>query len=225
MISRRKLLGTAAGATALAALPGVLLPPTAAARSRQQWRGDRSENGWSIRPSEIRDFHISGAGGLKARLHPLAAPVLLHIARRWHYEVLPLDEGGEKVLGHTADREVGAPFESNHLSGSAIALRPAAFPLSGTEPLWPHQDTIVRDILLDCAGTVVWGGDLTPTKISHFHLAVRPGDRKLARVAAALDPATREAAPEAPPQAGAGADPATPGRRARARGLQRAQQG
>ncbi|MFD2354201.1 hypothetical protein ACFSTC_40360 [Nonomuraea ferruginea] len=115
-----------------------------------------------------------------------------------------------------------APFESAYLSGTAIAIHPAAYPLRGSERLWPHQELIVRDILADCAGTVRWGGDLTPVKASHFQIDVAPGSRKLARVAAELR--TDRSAP-AVPLAGAAVDPATPARRVRARALQRTQGG
>ncbi|GGQ88857.1 hypothetical protein GCM10010250_69680 [Streptomyces althioticus] len=100
--------------------------------------------------------------------------------RRWHYEIAALDTGeGGGVTGHTIRRTVGADFESNHLSGTAIALRPTAYPLAGSERLWPHQ-AIVRDILADCEGMVVWGGDLDPVRVSHLHIAARLGDSALA---------------------------------------------
>jgi hypothetical protein len=114
---------------------------------------------------------------------------------------------------------VDAPFESNQLSGTAVALHPAAYPLGGAERLWPHHEMIVRDILLDCEGAVAWGGDLKPGKCSHFHIAVPPGDRLLARVAARLDPAGHGELRRR--IAGAAPDPAQPERRARALRLPR----
>ncbi|MBA3489734.1 MAG: hypothetical protein H0T78_09375, partial [Longispora sp.] len=93
------------------------------------------------------------------------------------------------------------------------------YPLGGSEWLWPHHEVIVRDILVDCEGTVVWGGDLTPKWASHFHLAVRPGDKALARVAARLD-TTRQTVLQLQ-AAGRVADPATPVRRNKARALGR----
>jgi hypothetical protein len=114
---------------------------------------------------------------------------------------------------------VGAPFESNRLSGTALAVHPAAYPLAGGERLWPHHEVIVRDILLDCGGAVAWGGDLSPAKCSHFHIAVRPGDRLLPRIAARLDPAGHGELRRR--KAGAAPDPAQPERRARALRLPR----
>ncbi|MEU4776545.1 hypothetical protein [Micromonospora sp. NPDC023633] len=66
---------------------------------------------------------------------------------------------------------------------------------------------------------VVWGADLTPAKASHFHLAARPDDRALARVAARLD-ASRQRRIRSQ-TAGFVADPATPARRALARDVAR----
>ncbi|MFE6282153.1 hypothetical protein [Streptomyces sp. NPDC057877] len=225
MITRRDLLGVAAGAGVLALAPNTL---TAAAAGTGEpdtvrWTGTRSANGWPIDPDAIAAFPVEGSG-VSARLREgAAAAVLLHVARRWHYEIGALDSGvGGGLTAHTTRRDLGADFESNHLSGTAVALHPTAYPLAGSEGLWPHQEAIVRDILADCEGTVVWGGDLTPVKVSHFHLAVRPGDRTLARVAAALDTSRPTGAPRAQ-TAGTVADPAAPARRVKARRLERAQ--
>ncbi|MBV7698446.1 hypothetical protein [Streptomyces sp. TRM70350] len=150
-----------------------------------------------------------------------AAAVLLHVAWRWHYEIAALDTGeGGGVMAHTTRRTVGADFESNHLSGTAIALHPTAYPLNGSEGLWPHQEAIVRDILADCDGTVVWGGDLTPVKLSHFHIAARPGDRTLSRTTARLG--TSRPTTSRTQTAGTVADPSTPWRRTKSRHLQHA---
>jgi hypothetical protein len=136
-----------------------------------------------------------------------AAAVLLHVARRWHYEIAALDTGeGGGVTGYTTSRTVAAGYESNALSGTAITLYPTAYPLGGSEQLWPHDEAILLDILVDCEGIIAWGGDLTPVKRSHFHLAARPGDKALARVAAKLDPG-RQAGPRPPRQGPAPAPP------------------
>ncbi|GAA4466071.1 hypothetical protein [Phytohabitans houttuyneae] len=209
MISRRTLLGAAAGAGALT------LVPAAPALAR-----DTSQNGWPIDPAAIAVHRIEGSAASVALRRGAAAAVLLHVARRWHYEIAPLDTGeGGGVTGHTARRAVRAPYETNYLSGTAIALHPAAYPVGGSEPLWPHHELIVRDILVDCDGIVAWGGDLTPAKASHFHIAAAPGDRTLAHVAARLD-TSRHAALRGP-AAGAVGDPGTPERRDRARRLPR----
>lgn len=224
MITRRSLLGAAAvGAGALVVADATLAPAGASAApttGRRDWTRDVSANGWRIDAAAIGTFRIEGSAASVALRRGAAAVLLLHVARRWHYEIAPLDTGeGGGITGHTARRAIGADFESNHLSGTAVALHPTAYPLGGSEGLWPHQVTIVRDILADCEGTVVWGGDLSPGKSSHFHLAARPGDRTLARVARRLDPAFRVRARSQ--TAGTVADPATPARRDKARRLPR----
>ncbi|QIJ65565.1 hypothetical protein [Streptomyces sp. JB150] len=232
MISRRSLLGAVAGAGALTLVQHTLTPapavaaPDAAGGTEPdtiRWTGKKSANGWPIDPGAIAAFRVEGSGVPVRLREGDAAAVLLHVARRWHYEIAPLDSGeGGGVTAHTTRRDLGADFESNHLSGTAVALHPTAYPLAGSEGLWPHQEAIVRDILADCEGTVVWGGDLTPVKVSHFHLAARPGDRTLARVAARLDTGRPTTAPRAQ-TAGTVADPAAPARRLKARRLERAQ--
>ncbi|MEJ3742854.1 hypothetical protein WEI85_06165 [Actinomycetes bacterium KLBMP 9797] len=210
MITRRTLLGAAAGAGAIA------LTPAAAAAAAP----DASANGWSIDPAAIATYRIEGSAASVALRRGPAAVVLLHVARRWHYEIAPLDTGeGGGVAGHTAGRAVRAAFETNYLSGTAIALHPTAYPVGGSERLWPYHEVIVRDILVDCAGTVVWGGDLTPATAAHFHVVAAPDDRALARVAARLDPG--EHAVSASQTAGMVTDPATPERREKARRLPR----
>ncbi|MEV0731146.1 hypothetical protein [Polymorphospora sp. NPDC050346] len=217
MVTRRSLLGAAsAGVGVLALTPGA----GAHAAVTGEWTRGVSANGWPIDPKAITDHRVEGSSTSVALRSGPAAVVLLHVARRWHYEIAPLDTGeGGGITGHVTSRVVGADFESNHLSGTAVALHPTAYPLGGSEGLWPHHEVIVRDILLDCDGTVVWGGDLRPSKVSHFHLAARPGDRALSRVAAALDTGVRVGSRSQ--SAGTVADPATPARRERARRLPR----
>jgi len=218
MVTRRGLLAATAGAGILAALPGS--GAHASATGERKWTGSRSANGWSIDPSAVARFRVEGSAATVALRQGTAATVLLHVARRWHYEIAAVDGGNAGgILGHTTSRTVRASFESNHLSGTAIAVHPAAYPANGTERLATHQEAIVRDILLDCAGIVAWGGDLTPAKAGHFHIVVRPGDAALARVAALVRRDTH--APRKSQTAGAVTDPATPARRTRALHLPR----
>lgn len=218
MITRRSLLGATAGAGVLALAPSTAA--YAADKGTGRWTRATSANGWRIDPTAIATYRVAGSGASVALRRGRAAAVLLHIARRWHYEIAPLDTGeGGGITAYTSRRTVRADFESNYLSGTALALHPAAYPLGGSEGLWPHQEVIVRDILLDCEGTVVWGGDLTPTKVSHFHLVAGPGSRALARVAGRLD--TSQHTEFRTQTAGMVADPMTPARRDKARRLPR----
>ncbi|MFV2104426.1 twin-arginine translocation signal domain-containing protein [Micromonospora sp. LOL_024] len=217
MINRRSFLGAAAGAGVLALVPHS--PAQGAGKGAGKWTRTVSANGWQITPTAISTYRVEGSGASVA-LRQGAAAVLLHVARRWHYEIAPLDTGeGGGIVGYTTRRTVQADFESNYLSGTAMALHPTAYPAGGSERLWPHHEAIVRDILVDCEGTVIWGGDLRPAKASHFQLVARPGDKALARVSARLDASEQTNLSEQ--TAGAVADPATSARRDRARRMPR----
>jgi hypothetical protein len=194
--------------------PAAALAAPAHAAS-DEWTGSTSANGWPIEPKRISVYRIVGSSASVALRQGHPATVLLHVARRWHYEIAPLDTGeGGGVTGYATDWTVGCDFESNYLSGTALALHPTAYPLGGSERPWPHQEEVIRDILLDCPGVVAWGGDLAPAKASHFHIAVGPSDRALARVAASLDTSQHRRRRAQTP--GATADPAIPERRGRA---------
>jgi hypothetical protein len=218
VITRRDLLSTATGLVGAAALTTVGVGGPAHAAPRPGWRGAVSANGWPIDPGAVAVFPVSGAARTVA-LHRDAAAVLLHVARRWHYEVQPLTEGRHTVTGHTTDRRVAADWESNHLSGTAICLHPHAWPIGGAESMGRREKLIVRDILADCAGLVRWGADLTPAKLSHFQIDAAPDSRAFQRVAAQVGGWERH--PGQGP--GNGADPLAPDRRAKARRLERAQ--
>ncbi|MZE80102.1 hypothetical protein [Streptomyces xinghaiensis] len=116
-----------------------------------------------------------------------AATVLLYVARRFAYEIDMLKSGD--IQGHTTNRNVGAPFESNHLSGTALAIRPLHYPLGAdvkNTGMNEAERIVVTDILTDCEGVVVWGGDLKPVKQSHFHIDVKPGDPRMDRLTARI---------------------------------------
>jgi hypothetical protein len=107
--------------------------------------------------------------------------VLLHVARRFHYEIGTLKAGD--ITGYTTDTVVSAPFETNYRSGTAIAIRPAMYPAGAENCLFPHEIAIVRDILAECEGVVRWGGDDKKTpKEGHFQIDVKPRDAALDRV-------------------------------------------
>ncbi|MDX3526756.1 hypothetical protein P1P75_09940 [Streptomyces sp. ID05-39B] len=224
-ITRRGAL-VAGAATAVAvwttqAGPAAAAPGAALNRQSAKWIRDRSVNGWPITPDAVSTHLVEGSRASVDLRNGTAATVLLHVARRWHYEIAPLDNGqGGGISGHTTRRTVAAEFESTYLSGTGLCLHPAAYPLGGSEELWPHHELIVRDILLDCEGTVVWGGDLDPVKRSHFHIAAGPDSDTLARVAERLSPLPGIGRTRGP---GAVRDPAHPSRHVKARRLERTQ--
>ncbi|MFC9678472.1 hypothetical protein [Streptomyces sp. NPDC056948] len=180
-LTRRHTLGLAAGLTA-----GALLVPAAgaavAAPAERAWKGTTSQNGWPVVDQAVT-HRVEGTNVDVPLVEGDVATVLLYVARRYAYEIDMLRP--EEVRGHTADRHIGAPFESNHLSGTAIAVRPLFYPLGAdaSTGMTEQERTVVRDILADCEGVVAWGGELAPVKESHFQIAVAPGDTRLARLA------------------------------------------
>ncbi|MFF3630123.1 hypothetical protein [Streptomyces sp. NPDC002164] len=149
----------------------------------KEWSGRTSANGWAIL-AKAPEHRVQGAQKLTVKLAKgPAATVLLYVVRRYAYEIGMLRP--EELTGHTTDREVGAEFESNYLSGTAVAIQPMLYPLGGTATngMSDLAVTVVEDILADVGEVVAWGGELDPLKQSHFHIATPPGDRRLEALA------------------------------------------
>jgi hypothetical protein len=223
-LSRRLLLAGAASTIGGAALGlGVVTPGPVVASPVPEWRGRRSANGWPI-VDEVPQHAVEGSDVTVRLLAGDVATVLLHIVRRFSYEVDELEPTAanepSELVGHTAVGSVAADFESNHFSGTAVGIRPTLYPIRANGGFFPHDLVVIRDVLADCEGVVRWGGDMDPVKESHFQIDVRPGNAGLARVASKIR------GWEASPDAGAGAtDPLAPGRRNAARALERIQAG
>ncbi|NYE44770.1 hypothetical protein [Streptomyces fulvorobeus] len=141
-------------------------------------------NGWPVqaiadRDSQVYTRTVSGTG--------LSVPVwigdpeaiLLHVVRRFHYEVDQLHSpdlaGWQKTDG--LDRRKP---ESNLASGTAVRIRPGA---AAKGSLFPLQELVVRDILADCQGTVRWGGDDSSVDESLFYLDRGPDDAEIRKIA------------------------------------------
>lgn len=133
---------------------------------------------------EAASHTVEGSGPTVDLANGGAATLLLHVVRRFHYEIDRLRE--KDVTGHTTSREVRRPHESNHLSGTATAIRPHAHPLGGCGGLYPQEPVVVRDILAELDGAVVWGGDFVPPRESRFELAPGPARPKARGVARKL---------------------------------------
>ncbi|GAA4306366.1 hypothetical protein GCM10023086_24570 [Streptomyces venetus] len=116
------------------------------------------------------------------------------------------------------ERRISEEYESNHLSGTAIAIRPRSYPVGVKGGgLYPNELVVVRDILAELDGVVRWGGDFTPAKESHFEIGVKPGHPRLKGVARKI-----LGWEEGPEDQGAGATEAfDPERRGRARAFAR----
>ncbi|WP_324616252.1 hypothetical protein [Streptomyces sp. ERV7] len=192
-IGRRRFLVAGAGVAGGAALVAGGMSGTAAAApapavpaapAAEEWRDRTSANGWRVVAS-APSHRVEGAGGVHfTALDGDVATVLTHVVRRYHYEIHTLGAG--EITGHTTGRAVAAPYESNYLSGTAIAIRPLLYPARARNGFFPHELVVVRDILADLEGVVKWGGDASTPKESHFQIDVRPGDSGLRRVAAKL---------------------------------------
>lgn len=181
-LSRRRLLAagaTTGAAVALSICSGGTAQAAPAVPGARPWRDATSANGWPVLAAA--DWYPIEGSGQRVRLADADAAVLLtHVARRIHYEIDRLRAGD--VHGHTGDALVSASYESNYLSGSAIAIRPQAYPLGVGGGLFPAELIVVRDILAELDGAVAWGGDFDRPKESHFEIAFRPGHPRVTAV-------------------------------------------
>ena len=230
--SRRRIL-TSLGVVAGGAAVGIAGPagvaraaqPTPPAESdpsvpkSRQWNAATTQNGWPVVGSGgFKGRRIEGTSTVVALRPGDAATVLTYVARRYHYEIRTLKSGD--AFGYTTDRSVTAPYESNYLSGTAIAILPGLYPAGSSGNLYPLELTVVRDILASCRGVVRWGGDDTACpKEGHFQIDVSPGSPELGELAATLT------AWRSTPGKGAGAtvDPFTASRLSAAKALERKQ--
>ncbi|MDO0912087.1 hypothetical protein QQM39_14915 [Streptomyces sp. DT2A-34] len=208
-ISRRALVKSTGLITAAVAA-GAFAPGTAAAGTRSGTtarpadvpkKAPTSANGW---PLEKEANHVStvwtrsvpGTGlELDVRIGDVEA-ILLHVIRRFHYEVEQLTRidlaGWRRIGGLNKNRP-----ESNLASGTAVQIRPGA---SASGGLFPLQLLTLRDILADCEGVVRWGGDDSPVDESLFYIDLGPADRRVRELA------DKFRAAEATPGQGAGVD-------------------
>ena len=109
----------------------------------------------------------------------------MHVIRRFHYEISgPGKPDVVTYLRHVQVRR--ASPESNHASGTAVAIRPGWYPPGVRGGFFPHEVTVIRDILAECEGVVRWGGDDDKPYEAQFYIDVPPGDDRLARLVAKL---------------------------------------
>ncbi len=207
--SRRVFLRTtaglvmAAGAAASLATPAAAAPavsgadpvdPDAATIARAAHEsagvlpGERSPNGWSVntaanaggsvwtRPVPGTAFDVDVSIGA-------AETVLVHVIRRFHYELAELRPGD--VIGYREPAGLSS-YEVNHASGTAIDIRPGSYPRGVRGGFFPLEVAVIRDILADCEGVVRWGGDFRVPDEAHFQIDVPPGDERMTRLVAKL---------------------------------------
>ncbi|MFG2600600.1 hypothetical protein [Streptomyces sp. NPDC048462] len=214
-ITRRRALAAGAAVTGAVALAstGVLATPAVAApqplrddklkaalqraqaRNRRLLTGRSSANRWEMQNAaddggDIVTRRIPGTGlGVAVRMGDTET-VLTHVIRRFHYEVdqLGLNHEPNALTGWVAPSGVhdSSLPESNRASGTAIVIRPGSYPPGARGAFTPVQQLTIRDVIADTEGTVRWGGDDRRPYEGLFYLAVRPGDTRLARVAAKI---------------------------------------
>ncbi|MEV0782982.1 twin-arginine translocation signal domain-containing protein [Streptomyces sp. NPDC050423] len=213
-ISRRTFLARTtviAGATAAVSLPfsqylaspahaaGAYIEPKhvrdaarrAVERGKRTRHGRPSPNGWEMELATDRGGAVwtrpvpgTPIKGVTVRIGDVET-VLVHLIRRFHYEVDVLRAGD--VVGWRRPGEVRRGLaEANQASGTAVQIRPGHHPLGAKGGYFPQQEAVVRDILAELDGVVRWGGDDKRPDESLFYLAVKPGDQLLDTVARKL---------------------------------------
>jgi len=113
--------------------------------------------------SGLVTYAVEGSDATVALLPGHTGDLLLHVARRFHYEVAALGAGDARGTG----------------GGATLILAPDRFPAGLRGALFPGQVDTVRDILADCAGRVRWGGDDRRRPQEGRFTVVRPGAVRL----------------------------------------------
>lgn len=185
VVKASAVIGAAVAVGSAAPTASAATARTAGARGPK--RPATSANGWTVQSNADRDSQVwtSSVAGTGLSV-PLwigdVGAVLVHVVRRFHYEVQELAAvdlaGWRPAEGLRRDLA-----ESNLASGTAVRIRPGA---GARGSLFPLQVAAVRDILTDCQDIVRWGGDDRPVDESLFYVAVGPHDERLPRLAAGL---------------------------------------
>ncbi|MEU3711999.1 hypothetical protein [Streptomyces catenulae] len=184
-LSRRRFIGATSSAAATATLinlggVGTAVATTGKGAEPHAWKGKQSRNGWPVL-AQAPSHRIEGSSQKVRLAEGDASVILLHVARRFHYEIDSLRAGD--VHGWTAHANVTEPYESNYASGSALVIRPLCYPSGSKGNFYPNELVVIRDILSELDSTVAWGGDFKVPKESHFELTLRPGHPRLKGVA------------------------------------------
>ncbi|MEV8599976.1 twin-arginine translocation signal domain-containing protein [Streptomyces griseoviridis] len=163
----------------------------ALARRKLTHTGEPGPNGWELELAADKGGSVwtrpvpgTPIRGVTVRIGD-AETVLVHVVRRFHYEVDALRAGD--VVGWRAPADVRRRLpEANQASGTAVQIRPGHYPSGVTGGFFPAQLLVIRDILAELEGVVRWGGDDRKPDESLFYLAVPPGDPLLASVVGRL---------------------------------------
>ncbi|PWW63335.1 hypothetical protein [Actinokineospora spheciospongiae] len=193
VFGRRALLRAGVGLAAVAGVGAVSTTPAAAAPAAPPVRapydprtGATSANGWPVESSAdaggaVWTRPVPGSDLRVALRVGAVEAVLVHVVRRYHYEVDALRAG--EVTGFRATGLSRRGPDSNFGSGTAVAIRPGWYPAGTTGDLTGFQRAVIADIVASCAGVVRWGGTFATPWEAHFQIDVAPGDPRLTRVA------------------------------------------
>ncbi|MEU4208540.1 hypothetical protein AB0F13_00825 [Streptomyces sp. NPDC026206] len=203
-ISRRTILARAVAISAAAASSYLLSSPAQAAgvdpsqlrsaldemksRNDHVLTGKLSVNGWEMEKvadnrGNIYTRPTPGVplDGVAVRMGDVET-VLIHLVRRFHYEVDELRKGD--VIGWRSPITVQKRLpESNQASGTAVQIRPGHYPAGAQGGFFPQQQIAIRDILAELDGIVRWGGDDRKVNEALFYIDVKPSDGRLSKVA------------------------------------------
>ncbi|MGW0499509.1 hypothetical protein ACWD0Z_30000 [Streptomyces sp. NPDC003007] len=190
------------------------------ARRRRVLTGRQSSNGWEMENEidaecSIWTREVEGARGsltVAVRSGDVET-VLMHVVRRFNYDVDQLGSKDEDPalqgwIHPSKVRDSRLP-EAGLASGTAVVIRPSWYVPGVRGSFDAAQQAIIRDILADCEGVVRWGGDDRRPYEGLFSIGTRPGDTRLATVAAKI----RRWNYTAGEGAGVLIDPSTPSRR------------
>ncbi|MEU5287869.1 twin-arginine translocation signal domain-containing protein [Streptomyces sp. CA-278952] len=156
-------------------------------RGKRTRSGKPGPNGWEMEIAADRGGSVwtrpvpgTPIKGVAVRTGDVEA-VLVHVVRRFHYEVEALRDGD--VVGWRRPGEVRrGQAEANQASGTAVQIRPDHYPSGARGGFFPQQQIVLRDILAELEGVVRWGGDETKADESLFYIGVKPEDPLLAKV-------------------------------------------
>ncbi|KUO21856.1 hypothetical protein [Streptomyces dysideae] len=193
-------------------------------RNKRVLSGIPSANGWEMEKIADDRGHIytrpvpgTPVDGVQVRMGDVET-VLVHVIRRFHYEIDELRRDDLTGWRHPSKVRKGLA-ESNQASGTAVQIRPGFYPSGVRGGFFPHQTVVIRDILAECDGVVRWGGDDKRPDEALFYIDVEPGDGRLTEVAEKIrgwDWTPGEGA-------GSGVDPLQPSRKRAAERLARQQ--
>ncbi|WP_055617368.1 hypothetical protein [Streptomyces phaeochromogenes] len=196
-ITRRDVVRHSAvlGTVTLVGGGSVLALPAGAVAAERPGPGDApkrptSPNGWELEEkandvSTVWTRPVPGTGlDVDVRIGDVET-VLVHVVRRFHYEIDELRKGD--LTGWRAPARVKPKrAEGNQASGTAVAIRPGSYPPGARGGFFPPQLMVIRDILAECDGVVRWGGDDDRPYEALFSIDVPPGDKRLTDLVAKL---------------------------------------